>query len=208
MGPTVDDATITENNSGTDWWAGANPSYELTATGLSPNTTYYVRAFAKTINDNIVYGDQVEVSYTDPNIAEVYNFYSEGYSSNGSSFSKITRLHLKHERFRNLNLTQNTVNSNNIKSVHIHIHPNNPYGNTNEWEMINLEVNNQMGLNSIYVYGGNNHKMNLNISGNTSLQTIYSPDLKFLSGVMENNENLESWTTTNVQEVYMYLNMD
>ena len=77
VGPTIDDATITENNSGTDWWVGANPSYELTATGLSPNTTYYVRAFAKTINDNIVYGDQVEVSYTEPNIAEVYNFNSE-----------------------------------------------------------------------------------------------------------------------------------
>ena len=200
VGPTVDDATITENNSGTDWWAGANPSYELTATGLSPNTTYYVRAFAKTINDNIVYGDQVEVSYTDPNIAEVYNFYSEVYSSNGSSFSKITRLHLKNERFRNLNLTENTVNSNNIKSVHIHIHPNNPYGNTYEWDNINLEVRNQMGLNSIYVYGGNNHRLRLNVEGNSSLQTIYSPDLKFLNCQIHYNENLESWTTTNIQE--------
>lgn len=200
VGPTVDDATITENNSGTDWWAGANPSYELTATGLSPNTTYYVRAFAKTINDNIVYGDQVEVSYTDPNIAEVYNFNSEEYSSNGSSFSKITRLHLKNERFRYLNLTENTVNSNNIKSVHIHIHPNNSLGNTYEWEQINLEVRNQMGLNSIYVYGGNNHRLRLNVEGNSSLQTIYSPDLKFLNCEIRNNENLESWTTTNIQE--------
>ena len=33
VGPTVDDATITENNSGTDWWAGAKSSCELTATG-------------------------------------------------------------------------------------------------------------------------------------------------------------------------------
>lgn len=206
VGPTIDDATITENNSGTDWWVGANPSYELTATGLSPNTTYYVRAFAKTINDNIVYGDQVEVSYTDPNIAEVYNFNSEEYSSNGSSFSKITRLHLKNERFRYLNLTENTVNSNNIKSVHIHIHPNNPWGNTIEWDQINLEVGNQMGLNSIYVYGGNNHRMNLNISGNTSLQTIYSPDLKFLNCEINNNENLESWTITNIQEASININ--
>jgi hypothetical protein len=200
VGPTVDDATITENNSGTDWWAGANPSYELTATGLSPNTTYYVRAFAKTINDNVVYGDQVEVSYTDPNIAEVYNFNSEEYSSNGSSFSKITRLHLKNKRFRNLNLTQNTVNSNNIKSVHIHIHPNNPFGNIHEWGQIELNVSNQMGLNSIYVYGGNNQRVHFNIGGNSSLKTIYSPDLKFLNCNINNNENLESWTTTNVQE--------
>ena len=200
VGPTVDDATITENNSGTDWWAGANPSYELTATGLSPNTTYYVRAFAKTINDNVVYGDQVEVSYTDPNIAEVYNFNSEEYSSNGSSFSKITRLHLKNKRFRNLNLTQNTVNSNNIKSVHIHIHPNNPFGNIHEWGQIELNVSNQMGLNSIYVYGGNNQRVRFNIEGNSSLKTIYSPDLKFLDCYIYNNENLESWTTTNIQE--------
>ena len=196
VGPTVDDATITENNSGTDWWAGANPSYELTATGLSPNTTYYVRAFAKTINDNIVYGDQVEVSYTDPNIAEVYNFNSEDYSSNGSSFSKITRLHLKNERFRYIDLSENTVNSNNIKSVHIHIHPNNP-------NSIELNIENQMGLNSIYVYGGNNHYMDLNIHGNTSLKTIYSPDLKNIEVYLSNNENLESWTTTNVQEAFI-----
>tara|TARA_B110000459_G_scaffold92262_1_gene103175 strand:+ start:1378 stop:4026 length:2649 start_codon:yes stop_codon:yes gene_type:complete len=74
VGPTVDDASITENNAGSGWWVGANPSYELTATGLSPNTTYYVRAFAKTINDELVYGDQVEVVYQDPNIAELYNF--------------------------------------------------------------------------------------------------------------------------------------
>lgn len=206
VGPTVDDATITENNSGTDWWAGANPSYELTATGLSPNTTYYLRAFAKTINDNIVYGDQVEVSYTDPNIAEVYNFNSEQYSSNGSSFSKITRLHLKNERFRELSLTENTVNSNNIKSVHIHIHPNNPYGNTYEWDQINLYVTNQMGLNSIYIYGGDNHRLWLNVEGNSSLQTIYSPGLKFLNCQINNNENLESWTTTNVQEASININ--
>ena len=93
VGPTVDDATITENNSGTDWWAGANPSYELTATGLSPNTTYYVRAFAKTINDNIVYGDQVEVSYTDPNIAEVYNFQTESnVNLSEVAYDKVTKL--------------------------------------------------------------------------------------------------------------------
>jgi hypothetical protein len=93
VGPTVDDATITENNSGTDWWAGANPNYELTATGLSPNTTYYVRAFAKTINDNVVYGDQVEVSYTDPNIAEVYNFQTyNNVNLNGVQFDKVTNL--------------------------------------------------------------------------------------------------------------------
>jgi hypothetical protein len=93
VGPTVDDATITENNSGTDWWAGANPSYELTATGLSPNTTYYVRAFAKTINDNIVYGDQVEVSYTDPNIAEVYNFQTDSYVNLSEvAYDKVTKL--------------------------------------------------------------------------------------------------------------------
>lgn len=93
VGPTVDDATITENNSGTDWWAGANPIYELTATGLSPNTTYYVRAFAKTINDNVVYGDQVEVSYTDPNIAEVYNFQTDNnVNLNGVQFDKVTNL--------------------------------------------------------------------------------------------------------------------
>jgi hypothetical protein len=93
VGPTVDDATITENNSGTDWWAGANPSYELTATGLSPNTTYYVRAFAKTINDNIVYGDQVEVSYTDPNIAEVYNFQTgSNVNLDEVSYDRVTKL--------------------------------------------------------------------------------------------------------------------
>lgn len=93
VGPTVDDATITENNSGTDWWAGANPNYELTATGLSPNTTYYVRAFAKTINDNVVYGDQVEVSYTDPNIAEVYNFQTDNnVNLNEVQFDKVTNL--------------------------------------------------------------------------------------------------------------------
>ncbi len=200
VGPTVDDATITENNSGTDWWAGANPSYELTATGLSPNTTYYVRAFAKTINDNVVYGDQVEVSYTDPNIAEVYNFTSNEYRSGSSTFDKITRLHLKSERFRRLELQESTVNSNNIKSVHIHIHPNNPFGNIDEWDRIELEVRNQMGLNSIYVYGGNNQRVHFNIEGNSSLKTIYSPDLKFLNCDINNNENLESWTTTNVQE--------
>lgn len=93
VGPTIDDATITENNSGTDWWAGANPSYELTATGLSPNTTYYVRAFAKTINDNVVYGDQVEVSYTDPNIAEVYNFQTNNMVNlNEVAYDKVTKL--------------------------------------------------------------------------------------------------------------------
>ena len=93
VGPTIDDATIIENNSGTDWWAGANPSYELTATGLSPNTTYYVRAFAKTINDNVVYGDQVEVSYTDPNIAEVYNFQTNNeVNLNEVQFDKVTNL--------------------------------------------------------------------------------------------------------------------
>jgi hypothetical protein len=42
--------------------------------------------------------------------------------------------------------------------------------------------------------------MNLYISGNSSLHTIYSPDLKFLSCSMDNNENLESWTTTNIKE--------
>lgn len=93
VGPTVDDATITENNSGTDWWAGANPSYELTATGLSPNTTYYVRAFAKTINDNVVYGDQVEVSYTDPNIAEVFNFQTSNVVDLSEvAYDKVTKL--------------------------------------------------------------------------------------------------------------------
>ena len=72
---------------------GANPSYELTATGLSPNTTYYVRAFTKTINDNIVYGDQVEVSYTDPNIAEVYNFQTDNeVNLNEVSYDKVTKL--------------------------------------------------------------------------------------------------------------------
>jgi hypothetical protein len=200
VGPTVDDATITENNSGTDWWAGANPNYELTATGLSPNTTYYVRAFAKTINDNVVYGDQVEVSYTDPNIAEVYNFTSNEYKSGSSTFDKITRLHLKSERFQRLELQESTVNSNNIKSVHIHIHPNNPFGNTFEWGKIELWVRNQMGLNSIYVYGGNNHNMFLYVEGNAALTSIYVPDVKKLSIECYNNANLETLTTTNVIE--------
>jgi hypothetical protein len=201
VGPTVDDATITEDNSGTDWWAGANPNYELTATGLSPNTTYYVRAFAKTINDNVVYGDQVEVSYTDPNIAEVYNFTSNEYRSGSSTFDKITRLHLKSERFRRLELQESTVNSNNIKSVHVHIHPNNPYSTEREeWDRIELEVRNQMGLNSIYVYGGNNHNMRLNIEGNAALTSIYVPDVKKLIFGCYNNANLETLTTTNVIE--------
>jgi hypothetical protein len=93
VAPTIDSATITEDNSGTDWWAGANPSYTLTASGLSPNTTYYVRAFAKTINDDVVYGDQVEVGYEDPNIAEVYNFQtSTGVNLDAVQYSRVTNL--------------------------------------------------------------------------------------------------------------------
>ena len=119
VGPTVDDATITENNSGTDWWAGANPSYELTATGLSPNTTYYVRAFAKTINDNIVYGDQVEVSYTDPNIAEVYNFQTDSYVNlNDVSYDKVTKLtYLYVTDNLGLNATSAAPTNRNIKEI-------------------------------------------------------------------------------------------
>ena len=119
VGPTVDDATITENNSGTDWWAGANPNYELTATGLSPNTTYYVRAFAKTINNNVVYGDQVEVSYTDPNIAEVYNFQTDNnVNLNEVQFDKVTNLTYLYVT-ENLNLRAETAapTNRNIKVI-------------------------------------------------------------------------------------------
>ena len=119
VGPTVDDATITENNSGTDWWAGANPNYELTATGLSPNTTYYVRAFAKTINDNVVYGDQVEVSYTDPNIAEVYNFQTDNdVNLTEVQFDKVTNLTYLYVT-ENLNLRAETAapTNRNIKTL-------------------------------------------------------------------------------------------
>ncbi|WP_299053809.1 hypothetical protein [uncultured Polaribacter sp.] len=199
VAPTIDDANIIENNSGTDWWASATPSFLLNATGLSPNTTYYVRAFAKTINDNVVYGDQVEVSYTDPNIAEVYNFTSTSYESGSSTFSKITRLHLKSENFRRLNLTENTVNSNNIKSVYVYMHVNNS-------NQLNISASRQIGLNSIHIYGGNNNRLDINCDSNSALKTIFSPDIKLLNTNIYNNQNLESFTTTNVQEID-YLNI-
>ena len=142
VGPTVDDATITENNSGTDWWAGANPSYELTATGLSPNTTYYVRAFAKTINDNIVYGDQVEVSYTDPNIAEVYSFKSDNnIDLNNVLFDKLTNItYLSVADDITLKILSSSPKNRNIKNIRF----------PNVTKIRSLEVENDMTIENIF----------------------------------------------------------
>jgi hypothetical protein len=199
VGPTVDDATITENNSGTDWWAGANPNYELTATGLSPNTTYYVRAFAKTINNNVVYGDQVEVSYTDPNIAEVYNFQTDNnVNLNEVQFDKVTNLTYLYVT-ENLNLRAETAapTNRNIKVIRfpnlLSINHINVQRDMTIEKLLFPEVIKFINYNNIYIE-------------NTNLMELSFPKLFSIkaSWYIQNNPQLKRIDVPNLAEWYNY----
>ena len=77
-GPTVNDVTVSENNSGSDWWANATPMFELELLGLPLDQPLFIRPYVVTIANDVIYGDQIEVQATDPNLNHIFNFTETG----------------------------------------------------------------------------------------------------------------------------------
>jgi len=77
-GPTINDVTVSENNSGSGWWANATPMFELELLGLPLDQPLFIRPYVITIANDVIYGDQIEVQATDPNLNHIFNFTETG----------------------------------------------------------------------------------------------------------------------------------
>lgn len=72
--PTVADTNVRLSNSGTGDWAASPPTFEASLTNLPLNVPIYVRTYCETINGDIIYGDQIDVVSTNPNLNHIFNF--------------------------------------------------------------------------------------------------------------------------------------
>ena len=77
-GPTVDDITVSETNTGTGWWAESPPTFEITLADLPLDTSLFIRPYVTTIANEVVYGDAIEVVANDPNLNHIFDFTETG----------------------------------------------------------------------------------------------------------------------------------
>ena len=54
-GPTVDDITVSETNTGTGWWAESPPTFEMSLADLPLDTSLFLRPYVTTIANEVVY---------------------------------------------------------------------------------------------------------------------------------------------------------
>ena len=77
-GPTVDDITVSETNTGTGWWAESPPTFEMSLADLPLDTSLFIRPYVMTIANEVVYGDAIEVVANDPNLNHIFDFTETG----------------------------------------------------------------------------------------------------------------------------------
>ncbi|MDC3229110.1 collagen-like protein [Flavobacteriaceae bacterium] len=77
-GPTVDDITVSETNTGTGWWAESPPTFEMSLADLPLDTSLFIRPYVTTIANEVVYGDAIEVVANDPNLNHIFDFTETG----------------------------------------------------------------------------------------------------------------------------------
>ena len=62
------------NNTGSGDWASSPPRFSTSISNIPINSTIYVRAYCETINGDVIYGDQIDVISTNPNLNHIFNF--------------------------------------------------------------------------------------------------------------------------------------
>ena len=72
--PTVADTNVRLNNTGSGDWASSPPRFSASISNIPINSTIYVRAYCETINGDLIYGDQIDVISTNPNLNHIFNF--------------------------------------------------------------------------------------------------------------------------------------
>ena len=77
-GPTTADLTVSENNTGTGWWAETPPTFEMELTGLPLDVSLFIRPYVITIANDVVYGDTIEVVANDPNLNHIFEYTETG----------------------------------------------------------------------------------------------------------------------------------
>ena len=101
--PTIADTNVRLANSGTGDWAASPPTFEASLTNLPLNVPIYVRTYCETINGDIIYGDQIDVVSTNPNLNHIFNFTTVSGNFNINNYPVTVISELTFKRISKLN---------------------------------------------------------------------------------------------------------
>ena len=184
--PTVADTKVSLNNTGSGDWASTPPRFTASISNVPLNSTIYVRAFCETINGDVIYGDQIDVISTNPNLNHIFNFTSASGNFNIDDYpvSVISEITFKNvTKFNEFTWGTSLVETRDIIRVNF------PILDTIAG---NFRIQNEYSLNNF------NAPMLKKVNGllnivNTSLRRILLPELKESSQLhIGSNANLDS----------------
>ena len=184
--PTVADTNVRLNNTGSGDWASSPPRFSTSISNIPINSTIYVRAYCETINGDVIYGDQIDVISTNPNLNHIFNFTttSGNFDIDDYPVSVISEITFKNvTKLNSLNWGSSLVETRDISRVNF------PILDTIAG---NLTIQNEYSLENF------NAPLLAKINGelkieNTSLERILLPELKeSMRLFVSNNTDLDS----------------
>ena len=168
--PTINDTSSRIVNNNTGGWAQNTASFESTMNNIPLNTPIYIRAYCETINGDIVYGEQIDILSSNPNLNHIFNFTSSSGSFNIDSYpvSILSEITFKNiENMYSFQWTSSNILSRNYKRA-----------NFPKLETINGSFNleNEFSIETIFAPELSKINSHLRIK-NTSLEKLIFPKL-------------------------------
>ena len=186
--PTVLDTKVEISNNSSGDWAASPPSFEATLINVPINSALYVRAYVKTINDDFIYGELIDVISENPNLNHIFNFSEVSGLFNINDYPVITTSEItfkKIEKLTGINWDSSNIVSRNIERVNFPL-----LDTINSYP--GIIIRNEYSIKTIFAPLLKKVFRDINIE-NTSLETILLPELQEVNLLdLDLNQSLDS----------------